>query len=135
MSADATDPPAAAAAGQQPIYVVDDDPSVRESMGILLDALGFTVITYGSAAELLADASRVDARCVIVDHHMPGMSGLDMLSALRREGSTVSAILVTGRLDVGIAARAAELGVCAVLEKPFCVKRLVAAVHQSQDRR
>jgi FixJ family two-component response regulator len=76
-----------------------------------------------------------DAGCVIVDHHMPGMSGLEVVEALRRAGVLVPTILVTGRLDPGIAQRAAQLGVAAVLEKPFSTTRLVELISAGQDGR
>lgn len=116
------------------VYVVDDDPSVRDSLGVLLETLGFDVQTYACGGDMLADKGRRDAGCVIVDQHMPEMDGLAMLAALRGEGSTVPAILITGRLDAAIAARAEVLGVTAILEKPFATTRLVELVRASLDR-
>lgn len=117
------------------ICIVDDDPWVLDSLTMLLETHGFEVLTFGSGAELLADQRRRDAGCVIVDHHMPGMSGLEVVEALRRAGVLVPTILVTGRLDPGIAQRAAQLGVAAVLEKPFSTTRLVELISAGQDGR
>jgi len=117
-----------------PIYVVDDDLSVRESLSVLLETLGFEALPYSSGSELLADERRGDAGCLIVDQHMPGMDGLETLAALRREGLATPAILITGRLDPAIAARAASLGVIGVLEKPFQTTRLIELVDASLDR-
>jgi two-component system response regulator FixJ len=120
---------------RQAICLVDDDPWVLDSLTMLLEAHGFEVLTFNSGAELLADQRRQDAGCVIVDHHMPGMSGLDVVKALRRAGVLVPTILVTGRLDPGIAQRAAQLGVAAVLEKPFSTTRLVELIGAGQGGR
>lgn len=116
---------------ERPIFVVDDDASVRESLSVLLKTLGFEVRTHDTGGGLLADDRHRNAGCLIFDQHMPAMDGLTMLTALRGDGTQVSAILITGRLDEAIAARAAELGSCTVLEKPFSALRLLELVRAS----
>jgi two-component system response regulator FixJ len=110
------------------VCVVDDDESVRDSLYTLLDSLGFAVTTYASGREMLADERHHQVSCLIVDQHMPEMDGLATLGALRGEGSGVPTILVTGRLDAEIAARAKALDVGAVLAKPFAVARLLELI-------
>ena len=119
---------------QRPIFIVDDDASVRDSLRVLLETLGFTVHTYGSGSEFLAGGRGKDAGCLIVDQHMPETDGLTMLSLLRGEGVNAPAILMTGRLDAAIAGRAAELDVTAVLDKPFRPAQLVETVLTSLRR-
>jgi len=114
-----------------PIFVVDDDASVRDSLSVLLETLGFQVFTHGSGAQLLADDRRRNAGCLIVDHHMPGMDGLEMLAALRGEGINAPAVLITGRLDPTVTERAASIGVKEILEKPFSAIRLVEVVRSN----
>lgn len=121
---------AADARRAKPVYVVDDDPWVRESLTTLLEAHGYPAVGLDSGTELLADFGHRQAGCVVVDQHMPGMDGLDTIDALRREGVTVPAILITGRMDANIAARA-ERHLVAVLEKPFPAARLVELVSAS----
>ncbi len=113
---------------QDLIGVVDDDASVCDSLGVLLETYGFAVLTYTSGGQFLADEQRRRLGCLIVDHHMPEMDGLDIVAALKREGISVPTILITGRLAEGIRARATALGVAAVLEKPFPVARLIELV-------
>jgi two-component system response regulator FixJ len=107
------------------VCVVDDDESVRDSFRTLLESLGFAVTTYASGRDVLVDDRRRQASLFIVDQHMPEMDGLTTLRGLRREGSGVPTILMTGRLDSEIAARAMALDVDAILEKPFSVPRLM----------
>jgi len=107
------------------VVVVDDDESVRDSFRILLESLGFTVKTYASGRDILRDGQCSLACCLIVDQHMPEMDGLTTLAALRRDGLGARTILVTGRLDAEITARAALLDVSAVLEKPVSTARLL----------
>ena len=70
----------------------------------------------------------------IIDQHIPPMNGLEVLAALRSEAVFVPTILIGGRLDARIAQRAVELGVVAVLDKPFAVARLVELVRAGLGR-
>jgi FixJ family two-component response regulator len=110
------------------VCVVDDDDWVCDSLSALLETYGFGVLTYPSGAAFLQDDGRRDAKCLIVDQHMPGLDGLDLIAELHRQEVSLPAILITGRLDAGIAQRAGALGVLALLEKPFPVARLVELV-------
>lgn len=111
-----------------PVCIVDDDVWVCNSLCVLLETFGFAVLPYASGVEFLNDDRRRGAKCLVIDQQMPGMDGLDVVCNLQREGVFLPAILITGRLDAGIARRAGELGVRAILEKPFPVARLVDLV-------
>jgi two-component system response regulator FixJ len=110
------------------VCVVDDDESVRDSFRTLLESLGFAVTTYASGREMLIDEERYKAKCFIVDQHMPEMDGLTTLGCLQSNGLGALTILVTGRLDAEITARAAALEVNAILEKPFSASRLLEII-------
>jgi len=118
-----------------PIFIVDDDASVRDSLSVLLTALGFDVFAYSSGDQLLVDDRRHCAGCLIVDQHMPEIDGLEVLSALRGEGIDAPAILITGRLDPGIVARAASIDMTVILEKPFPTTRLIELVGSSLEKK
>ncbi|HKM71319.1 MAG TPA: response regulator [Stellaceae bacterium] len=81
------------------------------------------VVPLGS--RLLADWRHRTAGCLIIDQHMPGMTGLDVVARLQREGIRRPTILISGRLDTKTTARATGLGVTRVVEKPFEADRLV----------
>jgi hypothetical protein len=86
------------AAATGPIGIVDDDPFVGDSLGELLDSYGLETLIYDSGASLLADARRFGLRCLLIDFHMPRLDGIEVVATLRREGSTVPCVLITGRL-------------------------------------
>jgi two-component system, LuxR family, response regulator FixJ len=89
-----------------PVCIVDDDVGVCDSLSVLLETHGFAVLTYASGAEFLKDDRRRTAKCLVIDQHMPGLDGLDVVGKLQRDGVSLPAILITGRLDAGIAQRA-----------------------------
>jgi FixJ family two-component response regulator len=111
-----------------PVCIVDDDAGVCDSLSVLLETYGFAVLAYASGAELLKDDRRHTARCLVIDHQMPGQDGLDVVGGLQKDGVFLPAILITGHLDAAIARRAGELGVRAIMEKPFPAARLVELV-------
>ena len=104
-------------AKRQPIAVVDDDDAVRDSLRFFLETLDHPVVTFPSGHEFLAQDS-AGLACLILDHHMPEMTGLQLAEHLRGGGSCLPILLVTGMPSPSIVARAAELGVERVLEKP-----------------
>src|SRR5260370_21034154 len=112
----------------RPICIVDDDEWVVDSLKVWLETLGFDVLSYRSGADFLADDQRRHAGCLVIDQHMPGINGLDVVDRLQKEGVRLPTILVSGRLDVNTRERASNLGVIKVIEKPFVAARLVDLV-------
>jgi FixJ family two-component response regulator len=99
------------------VAVIDDDPGVLESLQFLLEVEGHRVVTYASAAEFLRNHAFRPC-CLILDHHMPQMTGLELAAHLRSERAGVPVLLITGSPSPAIIERAAELGVQRVLDKP-----------------
>jgi FixJ family two-component response regulator len=99
------------------VAIVDDDSAVLDSLRFLLEVLGYQVATYSSARDYLGDGARTPA-CMILDQHMPEMTGLDLVQRLRDDGAQIPVLLITGSSSPAIVARAARLGVEKVLEKP-----------------
>lgn len=103
----------------QLVAVVDDDDAVRDSLQFLLETVGCSVATYSSAAQFLNEASLGDLACLVVDQHMPDLTGLQLVGRLRSEGVTVPIALITGSPSPDLFRLARELGVAKVLEKPL----------------
>jgi FixJ family two-component response regulator len=115
----------------EPVCIIDDDEWVADSLEVLLETFGFDARSYRSGADFLADDQRRRAACLVIDQHLPGMNGLDVVDHLQREGIRLPTILISGRLDPNTRERAEELGVTRLLEKPFaarCMVELIRAI-------
>lgn len=115
------------AIAEQTVFVVDDDDAVRDSLKTLLELQSFAVETFETCQGFL-DAEPNDARCLVLDIHLPGMSGFDLMEAMKRTKRGVPTILITGRCDNAIRDRARALGAIALLEKPIDFNELMAAI-------
>lgn len=115
----------------QTIFVVDDDEVVRDSLKALLETRRFSVVDFESGEAFLNDRKATTAGCVILDIHMPGISGLDVLKMLRSEDDVLPVILLTGRRDAAVQAQAEALGAFAILDKPIAHSALFGAVEQA----
>ena len=114
----------------QHVFVVDDDPGVRNSLRVLLEVAGFCVRCFGSAKQFLDDD---DARhgCLIVDIRMPDMSGLELQEEILRRHMDLSVIVMTGHGDVPLAVQAIKAGAIDFLEKPFNPDTMLASVRRA----
>ena len=117
---------------QPTIAVVDDDAAVRDSLRFLLEVIGHQAATFASAAEFLK-AEMQWLGCLILDHHMPEMTGLELAERLRTDGASIPILLITGSPSPSIVARAAELGIDRVLEKPATEEDLLDFVNATQS--
>jgi two-component system response regulator FixJ len=112
--------------GHRPIVaVVDDDQAVRDSLRFLLETAGFDVDTFDSACEFLAASVRDEPRYLLIDQHMPRLTGLDLLRRMRDRGMTGPVALMTGSPSPELSRRAHELGATIVLEKPLAEETLL----------
>jgi FixJ family two-component response regulator len=98
--------------------VVDDDDAVRDSVGILLEAHGLRVRDFASGAEFLKSDVHIGMSCLVIDYHMPGMTGIEVVQELQRLGRSYPTILITGLSDETIIQNALSAGIMAILEKP-----------------
>jgi two-component system CheB/CheR fusion protein len=83
-------------AGEATIFVVDDDAQLRDAISLIFAAEGREVHTFSTAEEFLAANIEQPEGCLLVDAHMPGMSGLELLAALRADDHGLAAIMMTG---------------------------------------
>ncbi|HEY7977727.1 MAG TPA: response regulator [Rhizomicrobium sp.] len=115
------------------VCIVDDDESVRESLGELLDAAGYTVETFASAARFLSGDIQSRCACLITDIRMPEMDGLALQDELVRRGRHFPMIIITGHGDVPLAVRAMRAGASDFIEKPFHHEALLASVKRALE--
>ena len=100
------------------ICVVDDDEAVRDSLCLLLESSGLATRSYESADAFL-EAGAQDMACLILDLHMPGTSGLELLRQLRGRGLSQPVFVVSGRRDPMLDAEVQAAGATDLLAKPF----------------
>ena len=101
------------------VHIVDDDDVVRDSFRSLLESHGLAVRDYASAEDFLADRQQPKFGCLILDLHMPRMTGLQLLGELQKQGSRLPVIAITGRGDPTLKQQVAQAGAFAFLEKPM----------------
>ena len=112
------------------IFLIDDDDVVRDSVKVLLETRNFTVTDFPSGDAFLHRSTTAAGDCMLLDLHMPGMTGVALLKQLRQRGDKTPAILITGRLDATAQAEARNLGV-PLLEKPVSPQILFATIEQA----
>ncbi len=101
------------------IYIVDDNPAVRDAIRFLVQQVGLSAKVFSSAQEFLG-FYKVELRgCLVLDIRMPGMSGLDLQEQLAALGAYIPVIFITGHGDVPITVRAMKSGAFEFLQKPF----------------
>lgn len=114
--------------GARVIVIVDDDAAVLSSLGLTLRANGCQVRVYSGGSELLSEPNPADSDILLIDYVMPEMDGLSLIRHLRQRGWGGTAILITGRYDVSLVARARAAGVTNVLEKPLAKETILGAL-------
>jgi FixJ family two-component response regulator len=119
------------------VYVVDDDPGMRDSLRFLLESRGFAVEAFGSAQDFLRSNGSQQAGCLIVDVRMPDMTGLELQERLAQQNSRLRIIVMTGHADVAMAVGAMKAGAVDFIEKPFSDETLLDSVGRAlkQSRR
>jgi len=110
------------------VCLVEDEETVRDALCLLLAAHGIDAVGHASPASMLASRDSKTYACLILDMHLPGMTGLEVLEVLRRRGIETPAILITGRPAPDIIRRAAVANVAAFLLKPIEESVLLQAI-------
>ena len=113
------------------VAVVDDDVAVRGTLKFSLEIEGFAVRTYANGDDLLGDANLVAFACFIIDQRLPGMSGFELVAAMRRQRIDGPVILITSQPTIILREHAARAGI-PIVEKPLLgttlLERVQAAV-------
>ena len=120
----------AIAASRPAVFLVDDDPAVAHAVQFSFDLEGLDVRSYRDAAGLLNAADLPPTGCLVLDHHLPGVDGLELLDRLRANGVAMPAVLVATNPRSRLRARAAAAGV-PIVEKPLLTDALLIAVRSA----
>lgn len=116
---------------QPTVFIVDDDPAVRDSLRWLLESMRLNVSTFESAEAFLKFYTMHMVGCLILDVRMPGMSGLQLQQFLTKQKYSLPIIFITGHGDIPMAVRAMQAGAMYFLEKPFEDQVLLDYVHEA----
>ena len=101
------------------IYIVDDNPAVRDAIRFLVQQVGLTAKVYVSAQEFLESFQLGMRGCLVLDVRMPGISGIELQERLTHLGAHLPVIIITGHGDIPITVRAMKAGAFEFLQKPF----------------
>jgi two-component system response regulator FixJ len=110
------------------IALIEDDAAILRSLSMLLESRGIPVSPYVSAESFLAARVEPSLQCVVSDIRMPGMSGMELQQELKKRGSAVPVILITGHGDIAMAVQAIKQGAFDFIEKPFDDERLIESI-------
>ncbi len=110
------------------INIIDDDPSIRDSLALMLGLSGYRVALFADAESFLAAWQPQWRGCVVTDLRLPGLTGIDVQEELARRGSTMGVVIITAHGDVATARRAFRAEAVDFLEKPFEHTELVRAI-------
>ena len=116
------------------VFVVDDDESVREALGSLVRSAGLGVATYATAQDFLAGPRADGPSCLVLDVHLPGLSGLDLQRRMAEVNLEIPIIFITGHGDVPTSVRAMKAGAVEFLTKPFGDADLLTAIQEAIKR-
>ncbi len=117
-----------------PVYVVDDDDAVRDSLALLLEAAGLRVEAFAGAAAALARCRDQRPACVVTDVRMPEMDGLELQRRLAQMHAQLPVIVITGHGDVPLAVQAMKAGAVDFIEKPFSDDLILASIETAVAR-
>lgn len=120
-----------ASPNNQTVFVVDDDPELRESLKSILEKLHFEVRAFSTAGNFYRYYRRDMPGCLILDMQLPRQTGLELYEQLLKEGKRLPVIFITGHADVGTAVAAMKTGAVEFLEKPFDIETLFDRVRSA----
>lgn len=115
------------------VYLVDDDPDVRDAIVFLLENEGLPVRAFGEPQPLLDEVDGSSRGCMVLDVRLPQMDGLQLLEALRKRSVEMPAIFISGHGDIPMAVRAVQAGALDFLEKPFRDEVLLEKVNNGLE--
>ncbi|OPX56007.1 two component transcriptional regulator, LuxR family [Oceanospirillum multiglobuliferum] len=118
----------------QTIFVIDDDPDVRESLQWLLESVGLQVCTYATALDFLAQCPEDAAGCIVMDVRMPGLSGINAQKKLSEQQINLPVIMISAHGSIDMAVTAMTQGALTFIEKPFDDQTLIDHVQTALEQ-
>ncbi|MGB6829778.1 MAG: response regulator [Terracidiphilus sp.] len=115
----------------QTVFIVDDDPSIREGLANLLESFGILTETYPSAEAFKDGWSREDAGCLLLDVRLPGMSGVAFQEQMRAKGIKLPIVFMTAHGDIPMVRKVMKAGAIEFLTKPFQREELLKAIREA----
>ena len=115
------------------VFVVDDDPNVREALALVMKSVGLAVESYVSAEDFLRAYDPRRPGCLVLDVRMPGMGGLALQELIAARRIDLPIIFITGHADVRMSVRAMKGQAFEFLEKPFSDQELLDRIHEALD--
>jgi FixJ family two-component response regulator len=116
------------------VFVIDDDPSVREAIRNLIRSVGLRVEPFETAQDFLRSEIQDIPGCLVLDVRLPGLSGLDLQRELAARKVTLPIIFITGHADIPMSVHAMKAGALEFLTKPFRDQDLLDAIQQALER-
>ncbi len=116
------------------IAIVDDDEPLREALGSVLKAAGFSIDTFASAEDFLAAPNRAEIACLILDVRLPEMSGIELQRRLSESGCTIPIIFVTAHGDAPLRDMVMKSGAAGFLNKPVRSEALLKEIYAALER-
>lgn len=113
------------------VFIVDDDASVRDALGLLLSIRGYRTAVFGSGEDFLRAWNREWVGCLVIDIRMPGMDGMALQRRLAEMGCPIPVIVITGHGDIGLARQAFKARAMDFLEKPIDDGQLILAIEEA----
>ena len=113
------------------IFVVDDDPAVRDTLSIVLRAGGYEVSSFNDGSALLSTVRNRTPVAILLDVHIPGKSGLDILKELHGEDYPAPIFMISGMGDIAMAVSAIKNGAFDFFEKPFRGSEIVGRLNEA----
>ncbi len=117
---------------QSSIFIIDDDSSIRKSLTMLLESVGYQVVCFESAMEFLkSNTKRLKDSCILLDVKMPGLDGLELQKELSAINSSTPIIFITGHGDIPMSVQAMKEGAVNFLAKPFDDSQLLQSIEEA----
>jgi len=113
------------------VYIVDDDPAIRDSLSLMIEQEDLSVMTFECAEDFLAACNDSSFGCAIIDIRMPGMDGMQLQEELSRRSILLPVIFLTGHGDIPMSVRAIKSGAQDFLTKPVTREKLLASVRSA----